>query len=157
MIPLMLPAFDYKSKQKLNKTYILDLIRKKYLLLTPEEWVRQHMINYLIHHLAYPKGLIRSEKKINGTMGNYRPDIVLCDRLGIAKMIVECKAYHLTLTEATLGQIMQYHRQLSVDILLVTNGIMHFCWQLDHTTHQFKVMEHIPAHQEFCKELDYFG
>ena len=152
MVLLKLPYFNYKTKQESNKIYILDLVRKKYLLLTPEEWVRQHMLNYLIHHLSYPKGLFRLEKKINGVARYYRPDIVLCDRLGVAKMIIECKAPHLTLTNETLGQIMQYNRQLSVDFLILTNGITHFCWQLEQSPHQFKIVKHIPTYQEFVAD-----
>lgn len=151
MMPRVLSFFDYKVKQKLNKTYILDLVRKKYLLLTPEEWVRQSILHYLIYHLSYPKGLFRLERKIKGTIGCCRPDIVLCDQFGIAKMIVECKAPHIPLTNKTLEQIIQYNRQLPVDVLLLTNGMMHFCWQLEQTTGQFKAIRHIPSYQDLIK------
>ncbi|WP_339044061.1 type I restriction enzyme HsdR N-terminal domain-containing protein [Cardinium endosymbiont of Tipula unca] len=148
MMPLALPAFSYKTKYTLGKIYILDLLRKKYLLLTQEEWVRQHMLNYLMHHLHYPKGLFRLEKKINDALGCYRPDIVLFDRLGRAKIIVECKAPNITLTHRTLKQIMHYNSMLTASILVITNGITHFCWELEQNAQQFKPMDHIPSYQE---------
>ncbi|TSJ81412.1 MAG: type I restriction enzyme HsdR N-terminal domain-containing protein [Candidatus Cardinium sp.] len=147
MMPLALPSFDYKTKQTLDKTYILDLVRKKYVLLTPEEWVRQHMLHYLIHYLSYPKGLCRLEKRIYGAARYYRPDIILCDKFGVAKMVVECKAPHIPLTNETLGQMMQYNRQLAVDYLVVTNGINHFCWEWEKSSGQFQAINHIPTYQ----------
>ena len=149
MVPLKLPAFNYTIKRKADKTYILDLVRRKYLLLTSEEWVRQHMLNYLINCLFYPRGLCCLEKHIQCTGGYYRPDIIFCDPFGVAKMIIECKAVNLNCSYTTLGQIMKYSRQLPVKVLVVTNGITHFCWKLDPTTHQFQAMETIPTYQEF--------
>ncbi|TDG95384.1 type I restriction enzyme HsdR N-terminal domain-containing protein [Cardinium endosymbiont of Culicoides punctatus] len=149
MIPLTLPTFSYKTKYSLGQTYILDLLRKKYLLLTQEEWVRQHMLNYLIHHLHYPKGLCCSEKKINNTLVAYRPDIVVFDKFGMAKMIVECKAPHITLTYRTLSQIMHYNRSISANVLVVTNGLIHFCWELEQHTQQFKPINYIPGYNDF--------
>lgn len=148
MIPLALPTFSYKTKYKLDKIYILDPLRKKYLLLNHEEWVRQHMLNYLIHHLHYPKGLFRLEKKINDALECYRPDIVLFDKLGMAKMIVECKAPSVILTNETLKQIMHYNSMLTASILVITNGITHFCWELEQHTQQFKPIDYIPIYQE---------
>ncbi|WP_419241674.1 type I restriction enzyme HsdR N-terminal domain-containing protein [Cardinium endosymbiont of Nabis limbatus] len=147
MMPLTLPAFDFKIKQALDKTYILDLVRKKYVLLTPEEWVRQHMLHYLIDHLAYPKGLCCLEKRIYTADRYYRPDIIICNKSGVAKMMVECKAPYITLTNETLGQMMQYNRQLMVDHLVVTNGINHFCWQWEATLNQFRAISYIPTYQ----------
>lgn len=147
MMPLTLPSFEYKTRQVLGKTYILDLVRKKYVLLTPEEWVRQHMLHYLMHHCSYPKGLCCLEKRIYRDARYYRPDIILCDTFGIAKMVVECKAPYVTLTNDTLGQIMQYNRQLAVDYLLVTNGITHFCWQWEESLGHFQSISYIPIYQ----------
>ncbi|CAH2560247.1 type I restriction enzyme HsdR N-terminal domain-containing protein [Cardinium endosymbiont of Oedothorax gibbosus] len=147
MMLLTLPCFDYKTKQVLDKTYILDLVRKKYVLLTPEEWVRQHMLHYLIHHRSYPKGLCCLEKRIYRGTRYYRPDIILRDKLGVAKMVVECKAPYITLTNKTLGQMMQYNRQLAVDYLLVTNGIDHFCWKWEANRGQFQAIRNIPTYQ----------
>ncbi|MDN5246716.1 MAG: type I restriction enzyme HsdR N-terminal domain-containing protein [Candidatus Cardinium sp.] len=146
MLPLTLPSFDYKTKQVLNKAYILDPVRKKYVLLTPEEWVRQHMLHYLIHHCGYPKGLCCLEKRIYGGKRYYRPDIICCDTLGTAKMVVECKAPYITLTNATLGQMMQYNRQLAVMHLVVTNGNNHFCWQWEAASRQFQAISYIPTY-----------
>ncbi len=147
MMPLTLPSFDYKIKQAFNKTYILDLVRKKYLLLTPEEWVRQHMLHYLMHYLAYPKGLCCLEKRIYGGRRYYRPDIIICDKFGVAKMVVECKAPYITLNTKNLGQMMQYNRQLAVDYLVLTNGITHFCWQWEATLRIFQGISYIPTYQ----------
>ncbi|CCM09990.1 Type I restriction enzyme R protein [Cardinium endosymbiont cEper1 of Encarsia pergandiella] len=147
MMQLTLPSFDYKTKQVLNKTYILDLVRKKYVLLTPEEWVRQHMLHYLIHYCSYPKGLCCLEKRIYNGMSYYRPDIMVCDKFGVTKMVVECKAHYIKLTDKTLGQMMQYNRQLMVNYLLVTNGITHFCWQWEEDLGCFQAINYIPVYQ----------
>ncbi|WP_243517971.1 MULTISPECIES: type I restriction enzyme HsdR N-terminal domain-containing protein [unclassified Candidatus Cardinium] len=146
MMPLTLPSFDYKTQKKLDKTYILDLVRKKYVLLTPEEWVRQHILHYLIHYLSYPKGLCCLEKRIYSASGYYRPDIILCDQLGRVQMVVECKAPYITLTNETLGQVIAYHRQLAAAHLLLTNGITHFCWQWDQTLGRFQAINYIPTY-----------
>lgn len=140
---------DCRIKQIQEKSYILDCIRKKYLLLTPEEWVRQHILHYLIEELCYPKGLFRSEKKLTGIIPYYRPDILFCDKWNKTKMMIECKAPSVKLIDTALHQIIQYHRQCNVNILLLTNGIMHFCWALDKRTGSFNVMQHIPSYQEF--------
>lgn len=81
--------YDYKTKEVLDKTYILDLVRKQYVLLTAEEWVRQHMLHYLIHHCSYPKGLSCLEKRTYGGARYYRPDIILCDKFSVAKMVIK--------------------------------------------------------------------
>lgn len=146
--PLMLPVFNYRIKNKLGKAYILDVVRKKYLLLTPEEWVRQHILHYLISYCYYPRGLFRLEKKIDGIAYQYRPDIVLYDKRGMAKMIIECKAPYISLDSSLHSKILQYHRQLASDFLLLTNGITHFCWHLEKATCQCKAMTYIPMYQE---------
>lgn len=151
MMPLALPSFDCTLKQQAGKTYILDLIRKKYLQLTPEEWVRQHMLHYLIHHLKYPRGLCRSEQKIWGVERCFRPDILLCDARGISKLLIECKSPHQLLTQDALGQLMHYNRYLSVNVLVLTNGQAHFCWQSDPNTGTFNPIPHIPTYEEFVK------
>ncbi|MBX9890037.1 MAG: type I restriction enzyme HsdR N-terminal domain-containing protein [Amoebophilaceae bacterium] len=153
-LPLNLPSFNYTLKQVLGKVYILDVVYKKYLVLSPEEWVRQHMLNYLIYHLAYPKGLCCSERKIERTTGYYRPDIVLRNPKGQANMIVECKAPYLKITYKTLGQILQYHRYLTAEFLVLTNGMVHFCWQLTQPSNQFKAIKYIPSYEELKKIMD---
>jgi len=147
MISLNLPAYRYALKQEIDKWYILDIVYKKYLVLSPEEWVRQHMLNYLIHHLAYPKGLCCTEQKIHGIFRNYRPDIVLWTKSGQARMIIECKAPYIKLTHQSLGQIIQYNRHLSAEFLVLTNGMVHFCWQLDPLSNKFKTLDRIPSYQ----------
>lgn len=155
MIPLALPTFDYKIKKISNKIYILDPVRKKYVLLTPEEWVRQHVLHYLIHHLSYPKGLCRLEKRVCVGPRHYRPDILLCDNFGIIKMVVECKAPHTSLTNQVLGQVVHYNRQLGASYLLITNGIMHFCWKWNQESDRFYAINHIPIYQNFMSKDSY--
>ncbi|AWN81951.1 type I restriction enzyme HsdR N-terminal domain-containing protein [Candidatus Cardinium hertigii] len=147
MIPLRLPSFAYRTKQALSKTYILDLIKDKYVLLTPEEWVRQHILYYLIRHLGYPKGLFCLERKIQKITTKYRPDVVFFDKYGMAKMIIECKAPYVKITETILYQVIQYNRQLPVNVIVVTNGLTHFCWQFKKERGQFEAIHCIPTYQ----------
>ena len=147
---LQLPVFDAKIKYDANRAYIFDIVRHKYVLLTPEEWVRQHFLNYLVHHLYFPKGLCRLEKKIQGTKDvQSRPDIVFYDTMGKAKMIIECKSSDTPCLDETLGQLMKYARQMPVKALVYTNGIEHFCWKLDLKMRKYCAIDYIPTYKEF--------
>src|SRR5690606_27113443 len=94
MVDLNLPSFEYRIKKTEEKTFIFDEIRKKFVVLTPEEWVRQHFVHYMIGHLRYPRALINVETGLAYNQLRKRSDIVLYDRTGKPWMIVECKAPH---------------------------------------------------------------
>ena len=132
MQSLNFPAFDYKIQVARTGYQIFDVVRKKYVRLTPEEWVRQHCLHYLIGHLAYPRALIRLERGVWHSRLQHRPDLVAYDRLARPLLLVECKASGVPLTTKTQEQLMRYNAYYKSRLLVMTNGLQHFCWQLDY-------------------------
>jgi hypothetical protein len=126
MQPLNLPPFEYNFKIKQEKQYIFDIIRKKYILNTPEEWVRQHFINFLISHRNYSKNLIKIESGLKYLKRKKRTDIQVYDNNGTVFMIIECKAPDVVLDKQVITQILQYHKVLQAQLLAITNGIDHY-------------------------------
>ena len=131
MLSLNLPSATLKIADKDGKRYILDILRKRYVALTPEEWVRQHFVHYLINHMGYPSGLLANEVsiKLNGT--SKRCDTVLYSTSLSPRMIVEYKAPVVNITQEVFNQISRYNIVLRVDYLIVTNGITHYCCKVD--------------------------
>ena len=123
---------------------IFDVIRRKYVALTPEEWVRQHFVHYLIEQLGYPQELLANEVEVtlNGT--SKRCDTVLYDRELKARMIVEYKAADIPITQKIFNQIMRYNMVLRVDYLVVSNGISHYCCKMDYTNNNYEFLSVIP-------------
>ncbi|GAB3951682.1 type I restriction enzyme HsdR N-terminal domain-containing protein [Spirosoma harenae] len=144
MVPLNLPTFDCKTKQVDGKPYIFDLIRRKYVRLSPEEWVRQHMINLLLTHYAYPKALIRNEGALTLNQTLKRTDVVVFDRQGQPFLIVECKAPHITLTRSVFDQISRYNHVHRAPYLVVSNGLVHYCCCVNHETAEVQFMDDFP-------------
>ena len=124
---LNLPAYDFKLIKDGGKKMILDVIRKKYVALTPEEWVRQHFLNYLIHELGYPKSLFRVESGLKFNNMQKRSDIVVHDRSGNPWMLIECKSPDIKLTQKAFNQIAVYNMTIGARYLAVTNGMVHYC------------------------------
>ena len=126
------------------KKMIFDVIRRKYVALTPEEWVRQHFVHYLIEQLGYPQELLANEVEVtlNGT--SKRCDTVLYDRELKARMIVEYKAADIPITQKIFNQIMRYNMVLRVDYLVVSNGISHYCCKMDYTNNNYEFLSVIP-------------
>jgi hypothetical protein len=144
MQPLNLPAFAYKIQASKAGYEIFDVVRKKYVNLTPEEWVRQHFLHYLIGHLAYPKALIRLEQSVRYNRLRHRPDMVAYDRAARPLMLVECKASCININHEAWGQIARYNTYLNAQLLVITNGIEHFCWQLDYVQGTHTLLKEIP-------------
>ena len=130
MIKLNLPAFDYKLKKADGKVWIFDGIRKKYVVLTPEEWVRQHIVQYMLNHLNYPKSLIKVEASLMYNSLNKRADVVVFDREGKPWMIVECKAPDLKLTQVVAMQVATYNTSLQAPFVVITNGMLVYCFEI---------------------------
>jgi hypothetical protein len=107
---LNLPSFDPNLIKKEGKLWIVDSIRKKSLILTPEEWVRQHWINFLINHLKYPRGLIALEKGMKYNQLQKRTDLVTLDRVGKPYLLIECKAPEVRISQKTMEQASVYHQ-----------------------------------------------
>jgi len=129
-----------------EKTHIFDVVRKKYLLLTPEEWVRQNFIHYLNKEKNYPLGLMGVEKMVKYNNLKTRADIVLYNIEGNPNIIVECKAPNVKITQDAFNQIAKYNSQLKVKYLIVTNGMKHFCCEMDYESNKITFLEEIPTY-----------
>ena len=148
MPTLNLPPYPYKLSKKEGKNFIFDELRKKYVALTPEEWVRQHFIHFLIEQKGYPKGLLANEIQINLNGTKKRCDTVLYNRDLTARMIVEYKAHQVEITQAVFDQITRYNIILRVDYLIVTNGINHYCCRIDYEKNTYYFLPDIPTYAE---------
>ncbi len=144
MIKLNLPTFDTELRQEGGKVLIFDVLRKRHVSLTPEEWVRQHFIHYLIHHLRYPRGLIKVEGGLTFNSLQKRSDIVVFDRTGSPWMVIECKAPDLQLSERTVMQASMYNHTLKARYLVVTNGMSHVCCEINWENRDTVVMAEMP-------------
>ena len=144
MYRLNLPSYPIKIGGTREKPTILDVLRKKFVALTPEEWVRQHFVHFLIEHKHYPTGLLANEVKLHVGEKTLRADSVLYDRMLRPRMIVEYKAPTIKLTQKVFDQISAYNLLLKVDYLVVSNGIESYCCKIDYDHQTYTFMEDIP-------------
>ena len=144
MQPLNFPSYTFRVKNSENRPLIFDEIRKKFIVLTPEEWVRQHVVNFLIQEKKYPISHINVEKQItlNGLKKRY--DIVVFKPDGKLDILVECKAPEVTISQNTFDQIAQYNFKLNANYLMVTNGLFHYYCQMDFVAEKYQFMQEIP-------------
>jgi len=148
MQPLNLPTYKFKIKSNENKYSIFDIVRKKYVILTPEEWVRQHIIHLLIEEKKYPISLIAIEKKITINNLTKRPDIILFNNKGLPNIIVECKAPTINITQNAFDQIARYNLKLNSNFLVVTNGLKHYYCEMDFEKEKYVFLKDIPAYNK---------
>ena len=148
MTALNLPSFDYKIKKEKDRLFIFDIIRKRYIALTPEEWVRQHFVSYLISYKGYPLGLIGNEISLRLNGQNRRCDTVIYDIYGSPLMIIEYKAPHITLNQEVFDQVIRYNIALKVKYLVVSNGINHYCCVMDYDDMCPHFLKEIPDDNE---------
>lgn len=144
MISLNLPPFEHKICEREGKATIFDIIRKKYVALTPEEWVRQHFVHYLIWHLQYPRALINVESGLKFNQMKRRSDIIVHDRQGSPFMVVECKSHTQAIHPAVFEQIAVYNYTLKAKYVVITNGLQHYCCQIDHQQKSYTFTEQLP-------------
>ncbi|MFO7745006.1 MAG: type I restriction enzyme HsdR N-terminal domain-containing protein [Psychroflexus sp.] len=146
MQKLNFPEYSFKLKSKENKPVIFSILRKKYLVLTPEEWVRQHCVRFLILEKNYSKDLLNEERQIqiNGILKRY--DVVAFSPNGKINLIVECKAPKVTITQDTFDQIARYNMALKADYLMITNGINHYFCQMDYNKETYVFLETLPSY-----------
>ena len=144
MTNLNLPKYTFRIKNKENKLYIFDKIRKKDLVLTEEEWVRQNFVSYLHEDKKYPLSLIAVEKqcKVNDLVK--RTDILVFDKTGSPHIIVECKAPQVKINQDTFDQIARYNMKLNATFLILTNGLQHYYCQMDHVEQRYTFLKEIP-------------
>ena len=146
MPELNLPSFDKKVIQKDGKPFIFDIIRRQYVALTPEEWVRQHFVHYLISEKGYPQSLMANEVQLKLNGMSRRCDTVVYDRTLRPRVIVEYKAPTVNITQQVFDQICRYNMVLQVDYLIVSNGLVHYCCKVDNNTHTYTFLKDIPVH-----------
>lgn len=146
--PLEFPSAKLSLQKKNDKIYVWDIYRKKRLLLTPEEWVRQHILYYLQQYKNYPLSRIASEVAIEVNTLKRRCDAVIYDTMIKPKMIIECKASHIDLTQDVFYQIAQYNSKLQVDWLIMTNGISTIIAKIDSENGSINYQKKIPSYNE---------
>ncbi len=149
MQKLNLPPFDFRIKAEDDKRFIFDSVRKKFLLLTPEEWVRQNFIQFLVQHKKYPQSLMAVEKQIavNGKL--FRFDLVVYQRNGQPFLIAEFKASGVKITQQAFDQVVRYNMALKVQLVIVSNGLQHFICAIDYEKGSYSFLKEIP---EFRKK-----
>lgn len=148
MEALNLPDFSAQLNIKYAQKTIYDSFRKKHVVLTPEEWVRQNFLCYMVSVLGYPKGLLSVEMPIELNKLKRRCDIVAFNRQAQPQLIVECKATSVKISQQTFNQIATYNLKLKVDYLIITNGLDHYCCKMDYTTNTYQFLENLPAFSE---------
>ena len=147
MYELNLPKYGIKIKNDKGHQSIFDVLRRKYVALTPEEWVRQHFVHFLIEHKGYPKALMANEIQLAIGNKKLRCDSVLYDRTLRPRMIIEYKAPTVNITQKVFDQITIYNMPLHVDYLVVSNGIKHYCCRMDYANQKYLFLENIPDYQ----------
>lgn len=148
LLNLNLPSFSFKFKSMENKLYIFDMFRKKYVVLTPEEWVRQNFIQYLMQQKKYPKTIIAVEKQLSINNTVKRTDILIFDKKGDPDIIVECKAPAVKIDQNAFDQIARYNLKLDANYLIVTNGLQHFYCKIDHKLKKYHFLKDIPDYDK---------
>lgn len=148
MQQLNLPSYPIKLKEEKGQQFIFDALRKKYLILTPEEWVRQNFIHYLIHEKGFAASLIAIEKGLKLNELQKRADAVVYDKNAQPIVLIEFKAPPIKINQKTFEQIARYNMVFKVPYLVVTNGINHYCAKIDFISNSFEFLKEIPNYKE---------
>ena len=152
MIKLNLPTYDIKLSGSKERPQIWDTLRRKYVKLTPEEWVRQHFVHYLVEQKGYPAALLANEIQLKVGEKTLRADSVLYTRQLRPQMIIEYKAPHIAITQKVFDQISVYNMLLHVDYLVVSNGIDHYICKMDYEGKKCVFLEDIPDYGIISEE-----
>jgi hypothetical protein len=150
MIRLNFPEYEFRFHEKAGKLTIFDPARKKYVALTPEEWVRQHVVQYLHREKQVPLSLIGIESEISLYKTRKRFDIAVFDRNGHPQLIVECKSPSVSISQQVLDQVVRYNMALKVGFLMLTNGFQHIYCQVDKNDNSVRIIKDIPDFAELC-------
>ena len=142
--PLNFPTYDLPRREQGGKAYVYDPIRRKYVRLTPEEWVRQHLVQYLVRDRGYPLPLVAVEMGFTYQGMTRRADVVVHDRTGRPVLMAECKAPEVGVGQATFDQVARYNQVVQARYLVVTNGLDHFCCALDQAAHSYRFLPDVP-------------
>lgn len=146
MQKLNFPSCAFKLKSSENKTLIFDIVRKKYVIVTPEEWVRQHVVHFLLKEKNYPISLIAVEKQLKINKSVKRTDIIVYNKQGTPEILIECKAPSVKITQTTFDQIARYNLSANSNFLMVTNGLAHYFCQIDTDKETYIFLEDIPSY-----------
>jgi hypothetical protein len=147
MNDLIFPHVELATSSEHGKTVVFDILRKKNIVLTPEEWVRQHLVHYLIHMRAYPKSLIALEDGLRYAGMKKRSDVVVYDRAGDVFMLVECKSPRVKIRQKSMEQLSLYNQQYKAKYIVLTNGLSLLVYQMDYATRQFNLQQDIPDYK----------
>ncbi len=146
MQDLNFPAYEFRFKNSENKLLIFDPIRKKFVVLQPEEWVRQHVVQYLMQDKKYPRSHINVEKQLQVHQMNKRYDVVVFHPDGAIALLVECKAPDQPITQAVFDQIARYNLPLQAGYLMVTNGLQHYYCRMDYGRQVYEFLPALPPY-----------
>ena len=148
MYELQLPPYEIKVSQRGNRRQIFDFLRRRWVALTPEEWVRQHFVHFLTAHKNYPSALLANEVELRIGSKRLRADTLLYNKEKMPRMIVEYKAPNIALRQKVFDQISAYNLLLKVDYLVVSNGMEHYCCRMDYEKMSYWFLKDIPAYDE---------
>ena len=148
MQALNLPPYAAKVAYRDGKRMIFDKLRRKYVSLTPEEWVRQHFVNYLTVHMGYPSTMLANEVELSIGQKRLRCDSVLYGLRAEPRMIIEYKAPTISLTQKVFDQVSVYNLLLHVDYLVVSNGLLHYCCKMDYYNQKYLFLDGIPSYEK---------
>jgi type I site-specific restriction endonuclease len=148
MQKLNFPEYEFSIRNVAKKTQIFDQTRKRYYVLTPEEWVRQHLVEFLVHERNFPRSLLEIEKSLTLNKMQKRADLLVRDKSGNPILLAECKAPDVKVTQKTFDQAGRYNMVFRVPYLLITNGVQHFCAQIDFNRNSYKFLREIPSYEE---------
>ena len=151
MSTLNLPPFEKKILDKEGKHSIFDVIRRQYVALTPEEWVRQHFVHFLITYKGFPQALMANEVQLKLNGMSRRCDTVVYDRMLRPRVVVEYKAPTVNITQQVFDQICRYNMVLQVDYLIVSNGLVHYCCKVDYLSRSYVFLNEIPHYTQLIE------
>ena len=147
-MPLNLPEYPLKVKKNGSRLSVFDRLRKRYVALTPEEWVRQHFVEYLIEAKQFPAALMANEVSLTQNGIKRRCDTLVADREGKPLVIVEYKAPEIEITQQVFDQIVRYNMVFRARYLMVSNGMAHYCCQIDYENNTYSFLSEIPCYGE---------
>lgn len=144
MQQLNLPNYEFRYSTKNNRNYIFDQVRKRFVLLTPEEWVRQNFIRYLVNEKKYPESLMAVEKQLYMYDKLFRFDLVVYRRTGKPLLIAEFKAPGVKISQAAFDQVVRYNMSLKVERVVVSNGLQHYVCEINYDTSEYRFLQEVP-------------
>ena len=144
MQQLNLPSFEFNITKRANKNFIFDTVRKRYVMLTPEEWVRQNFMKYLVMEKNYPETLMAVEKQLSVNGKLFRFDLVVYRRCGAPLLIAEFKAPGVKISQDAFDQVVRYNMALKVERVVVSNGMQHYVCEIDYENNSYRFLKEVP-------------